>query len=96
MNQSAMDGYTEVLKMNQKHEEFIKELTELSRKYDIWVTGCGLCGSPFAYLFAEPEREDDLQYVYEGSSPTRNMPNIRIKEVARPLVEGVPVCADHG
>ena len=30
-------------------KEFLKELTELSKKYGIFIGGCGCCGSPFLY-----------------------------------------------
>ena len=28
-------------------EEFLKELSELSTKYDLYIGGCGCCGSPW-------------------------------------------------
>lgn len=33
--------------MLEKQEEFLVELSALSRKYRIKVDGCGCCGSPF-------------------------------------------------
>jgi hypothetical protein len=30
----------------QKQDEFLRELSELSRKYNISIIGCGCCGSP--------------------------------------------------
>jgi hypothetical protein len=27
--------------------EFLQELTKLSQKYNIYIGGCGCCGSPF-------------------------------------------------
>lgn len=35
--------------MDNNLNEFLKELTELSRKYNIGIGGCGCCGSPFLY-----------------------------------------------
>lgn len=36
-------------KMDKKQnlEQFLKELSELSAKYDLWIGGCGCCGSPY-------------------------------------------------
>lgn len=31
----------------EKIKEFLKELTELSKKHEIYIGGCGCCGSPF-------------------------------------------------
>ena len=28
-------------------EEFLQELTKLSKKYKIYINGCGCCGSPY-------------------------------------------------
>ncbi|MTI68589.1 MAG: hypothetical protein FH753_18565 [Firmicutes bacterium] len=28
-------------------DEFLKELSQLSKKYDIYIGGCGCCGSPY-------------------------------------------------
>lgn len=33
--------------MNSKIEEFLKELTELSTKYQLYIGGCGCCDSPY-------------------------------------------------
>lgn len=30
-------------------ENFLKELSELSIKYDLWIKGCGCCGSPWIF-----------------------------------------------
>lgn len=30
-------------------ENFLKELSDLSKKYDLWIKGCGCCGSPWIY-----------------------------------------------
>lgn len=37
--------------MNDKErlENFLKELSDLSMKYDLWIKGCGCCGSPWIY-----------------------------------------------
>lgn len=32
-----------------KLNDFLKELAELSQKYDIYIGGCGCCESPFLY-----------------------------------------------
>ena len=33
--------------MNDRVENFLKELAELTKKYDIAIGGCGCCGSPY-------------------------------------------------
>jgi len=42
-----------------KTKEFLKELSELTRKYRIAIGGCGCCGSPFLISFDEREGEYD-------------------------------------
>jgi len=45
---------------------FLAELTELSRKYQLTISGCGCCGSPFLEKLTEPgkyiARGDDLRW----------------------------------
>lgn len=31
----------------EKLEAFLKDLTALSEAYDLWIGGCGCCGSPY-------------------------------------------------
>lgn len=33
--------------MSQDLESFLKELSELTKKYNIKIDGCGCCGSPY-------------------------------------------------
>ena len=40
---------------------FLLELTELSRKYQLTIGGCGCCGSPFLEKLTEPGK-----YVVRG------------------------------
>lgn len=42
---------------------FVKELTELSKKYKIIIGGCGCCGSPF---LSEMENENGQYYKVRG------------------------------
>ena len=35
--------------MNEDVMEFLKELTELTKKYNVYIGGCGCCGSPFLF-----------------------------------------------
>jgi hypothetical protein len=39
--------------MDEKLEEFLNELSELTKKYGLYIYGCGCCGSP------RIENEDD-------------------------------------
>ena len=49
-----------------KQELFLKELTELTKKYGIYINGCGCCGSPYL-TEDEPEYVDgDLQWDKES------------------------------
>lgn len=51
------------MKMNNK-ELFLKELTELSKKYDIYIGGCGCCGSPYLDD-EEPEYPSDGELQWD-------------------------------
>lgn len=37
------------MKISHNTQEFLKELSELSKKYNIYIGGCGCCGSPYLY-----------------------------------------------
>lgn len=41
---------------------FLKELTALSQKYDIYIQGCGCCGSPWLFDERTKKEYDDLAY----------------------------------
>lgn len=63
-------------------EEFLEELTELSKKYGIGIGGCGCCGSPFLYdlnsgvmIGTELDLGEDLE-SYEVDIVTTNTNNI--------------------
>lgn len=54
-------------------ELFVKELTELSKKYGVYISGCGCCGSPFLTDKAPDYPDGDLywnnetkEYEYKG------------------------------
>lgn len=32
---------------NEKVEKFLRDLAALSEAYDLWIGGCGCCGSPY-------------------------------------------------
>lgn len=32
---------------NERLEKFLRDLSELSEAYDLWIGGCGCCGSPY-------------------------------------------------
>lgn len=44
--------------MENKKELFLKELSELSKKYDIYIFGCGCCDSPYL-VYGEPDFNGD-------------------------------------
>lgn len=44
--------------------DFLKELAELSQKYDIYIAGCGCCGSPYLYSLKD-DRLDDEHLTYD-------------------------------
>ena len=45
--------------MTNKNQAFLDDLTELSKKHNIWIGGCGCCESPWANegsaIIEEPE-----------------------------------------
>lgn len=46
-----------------RYKAFLKELTALSQKYDIYIKGCGCCGSPYLIDGRTKEKYyDDLTY----------------------------------
>jgi len=47
---------------NKEIEKFLVELKKVSLKYDIWIGGCGCCGSP--YLYSKEDKED-VFYIVE-------------------------------
>lgn len=49
-----------------KVKEFLKELTELSEKYDIYIQGCGCCGSPWIFDERAHKEYDNLAYIDNG------------------------------
>lgn len=44
-------------------DEFLKELTQLTKKYKIEIKGCGCCGSP--YLKNIETIKENSKYIYE-------------------------------
>ena len=53
--------------MDNNLNEFLKELTKLSRKYNIGIGGCGCCGSPFLYnIKTEKIISEDLELGKQG------------------------------
>ena len=52
--------------MDSKLQEFLKELTELSKKYDLYIGGDGSCDSPYitkgiVCVLANLEFSDELE-----------------------------------
>lgn len=56
-------------------EAFLRELSELSRKYGIAIDGCGCCGSPWLY---DADGEDFSKQVY--SVREKNSDYLEFKE----------------
>ncbi len=51
----------------EKKELFLHELSELSKKYDIYIYGCGCCGSPYLIKGRPKYNGDgDLQWDKES------------------------------
>lgn len=48
---------------DKKLNDFLKELSILSLKYEIEIAGCGCCGSPFLNGFHNEKFEDG--YIYK-------------------------------
>ena len=51
---------------NYDKEGFLRELTELSRKYGLYIGGCGCCGSPWVSTRGMPGGEYVLRYPRPG------------------------------
>ena len=49
--------------MNERLQMFLAELTELTRRYDVAITGCGCCGSPFTEDVSEDKLPDVMQDI---------------------------------
>lgn len=48
-----------------KKEAFLNELNELSKKYGLFIGGCGCCGSPFVVDEKGEEAFEELGWNYE-------------------------------
>lgn len=44
----------------EKLKAFLKDLTALSEAYDLWIGGCGCCGSPYIMTGDGKTIGDDL------------------------------------
>lgn len=58
-------------------ENFLKELSELAKKYNIAISGCGCCGSPYIDDFqkefdGEELRFDEEKQIYTLKRITKN------------------------
>lgn len=46
-------------------EEFLKELTELTKKHGLAIGGCGCCGSPFIYEVKDKNKEPATDLIWD-------------------------------
>lgn len=53
------------MKYEEREKEFLKELTDLTLKYKICISGCGCCGSP---ALDDISDEDKIQTEVKDSS----------------------------
>lgn len=42
--------------------DFLSELSELTKKYEIAIGGCGCCGSPYITDFKKQYQGDNLEF----------------------------------
>ena len=57
---------------NEKLTLFLKELSELTKKYGLVIEGCGCCGSPRIYdVNSEKDVLEDLTYDFETEAYER-------------------------
>lgn len=54
-----------------KRKLFLQELTELSKKYDTYINGCGCCGSPYL-TNQEPKFNNDGELYWDKESKEYN------------------------
>lgn len=52
--------------MIERITKFLKELTDLCDKYDIYIKGCGCCGSPWLDDLKDHKLYDNLTITEEG------------------------------
>jgi hypothetical protein len=64
-----------ILKETFRLRSFLKELSALTRKHGVQVSGCGCCNSPWLNLLGEGDVGLDgrYDYDYEGDGPLRWM-----------------------
>ena len=55
---------------NNRLEEFLKELSELTKKHGFYISGCGCCGSPRINDFKDEFDADTLRYNKEEQKYT--------------------------
>lgn len=60
-----MTEQTRTLTEKIRRQEFLKELTALSRKYSLAIEGCGCCDSPYLRDFSTFNRENVEEMRYD-------------------------------
>lgn len=58
---------------NQKLSSFLQELSQLSVKYDLYIGGCGCCGSPHLSPAGQVPYQNDVagHYATDGTDNLR-------------------------
>jgi hypothetical protein len=65
-----------------KREEFLSELTDLTKKYGIAIGGCGCCGSPFLFSAGEDGPVSGREYRVElGGADLEWVPALKGEEI---------------
>lgn len=47
-------------------KEFLKELSKLSRRHKIYISGCGCCGSPFLISLKKDDGRYEVTKDFDG------------------------------
>lgn len=65
---------------NEREQEFLKELTDLSHKYKILISGCGCCGSPALEDFSD-KKEFNLWFKDPSNTCSHYWRDVKVSSV---------------